>query len=224
MKILQYIKYFFYLGFNWNWRIASYIIRQEIKGEKKYGINTTGADELKKMEAKGIDISHATVYMPTTYFQLEEIFTTLPPGERRHFLDIGCGKGRAMCIAAHYGYPVVTGIDFSQEFCEEAAGNLELTKKKVPALKFDIINKDAVKAEIPPDVDCIFFFNPFDVVIMKKVIKNIVKSLQYNPRNLHIVYANPLYKSLFLEHNFIETYYSKRLNYLELSILNFRHF
>jgi len=223
LKILTFIKYFFYLGFNWNWRIAVYIIRFEVWGEKKYGIRTTGSDELTKMKAAGIDITHATFYMPITYFQLEEIFAALPITPRKHFVDIGCGKGRAICVAAHHGYPQVTGVDFSQQFCAEATANLQLTKKHFPSLRFSVIQKNAADFEIPADADCIFFFNPFDIVIMKKVVENIGKSLQTHPRSLHVVYANPLYKELFLQRKFEEVHHSKRMNYLELSILKFRH-
>ena len=46
MRFFTYTKYFFYLAFNWNLKIAWHIIFKEINGEKKYGINTTGADEL----------------------------------------------------------------------------------------------------------------------------------------------------------------------------------
>ena len=104
MKFLTYIKYFFFLFINWDARIAWYMIRQEIEGEKKYGINTTGADELHKLEKQGIDISHATIYMPVSYSLLEEIFEQLPASIRNHFLDMGSGKGRAICVAAHKGF------------------------------------------------------------------------------------------------------------------------
>lgn len=217
-----FLSYFFYLGINWNFRIAAYIIWQEIKGEKKYGINTTGANELKSMEKQGIDISHATVYMPITYFQLEEIFRELPNAERKHFMDIGCGKGRALCVAARHGYEKVTGIDFSEEFCATAKENLGKTRAAFPKLAYTVTVQDASLSPIPLDVDCIFFFNPFDEVIMTRVVRSIMSSLKLHPRNLHVVYANPLYKKLFLEKDFKETYYSKRLKYLELSILNFR--
>jgi hypothetical protein len=53
-KFFSYTKYFFYLAFRWNIRIAIHILLQEIKGERKYGINTTGADELRSLEEKGI--------------------------------------------------------------------------------------------------------------------------------------------------------------------------
>jgi hypothetical protein len=91
LKIFAFIQYFFYLGINWNWSIAFHILLHEIKGERKYGIQTTGSDELKKTKAEGIDISHATVYMPASYLLLEDIFARLPADHRKHFLDIGCG-------------------------------------------------------------------------------------------------------------------------------------
>ena len=68
---MKFLRYFFYLVFNWNIRIAAHIIKQEMRGEKKYAINTTGADDLENLEDKGIDISHATVYMPASYDLLE---------------------------------------------------------------------------------------------------------------------------------------------------------
>lgn len=223
MKIFSYIKYFLYLGINWNWSVAIYIIKQEIKGEKKYGINTTGADELKKMESAGIDISHATVYMPANYPLLETIFNFIPATDKKHFLDIGSGKGRALAVAAFNGYNKVTGIDFSKKLCMDAMLNLQLIKRQFTSFDFSIINKDATNVEIPADVDYIFLFNPFDVVIMSAVVFNIMESLHNYPRTLQIAYANPLYKDLFLDEGFEEVFYTKTKKFLELSILNFRH-
>ncbi|MEP7254744.1 MAG: class I SAM-dependent methyltransferase [Ferruginibacter sp.] len=219
MKFFSYIKYFFYIAYNWNISIAWYIIRQEIKGEKKYGINTTGADELKKLESKGIDITHATIYMPVSYTLLEEIFQQLPASLKNHFLDIGSGQGRALCIAASKGFKQVTGIDFSKELCDAAKANLTVTKQKIPSLQFSIINNDAFYFEIPDDVDCIFFFNPFDEIIMSAVVNNILTSLQSHPRKINIIYVNPLHKELFIKADFKETWYSKKMKYLEAVIL-----
>ena len=212
---------------NWNIRIAWIMIRQEIAGEKKYGINTTGADELLKLEKQGIDISHATIYMPVSYTLLEEAFKQLNFNKpqiinhkpKTHFLDIGCGKGRALCVAAHQGFNKVTGLDFAKDLCEAAKENLQITKQYISALEFKVINNDAFYFEIPDDVDCIFFFNPFDEIIMSGVVNNIFESLQSNPRNISIIYVNPLHKELFLKAGYKETWYRKKMKYLEVSIL-----
>lgn len=219
LKIFNYIRYFFFLGTNWNWRIALVLIRNEIKGEKKYGIDTTGADELKKLERKGIDISHATMYMPVSYPLLEEALKQVLPKNKKHFFDIGSGKGRAMCVAAHYGFAKISGVDFSKEFCEAAEKNLCIIKSELPALDFSVMAEDASLVAIPEDVDCIFLFNPFDETVMKKVVQNIKKSVENKPRHLNIIYANPLYKKLFISNGFSESFHLKRLKYFEISIL-----
>jgi SAM-dependent methyltransferase len=219
MQLFSYIRYFFYLAFNWNFRIAWYMIRFEIKGEKKYGINTTGADELKKLEKKSIDIEHATIYMPVNYSILEDLFQQLSNKTINHFIDIGCGKGRALCVAAHYGCTKVTGIDFSKELCEDAAANLSKTKQKIPALNYTVLNNDAFYYEIPTDADCIFLFNPFDAVIMSGVAENIIISYEKNPRDITILYANPLCKEELIAVGFKQIYHTQKMKYLEAVIL-----
>ena len=161
MKFFYYIKYFFYLAINWNIKIAWYIITQEIRGEKKYGITTTGADELHSLEKKGIDIEHSTIYMPVSYDLLEEIFIRIKDRKYHHFLDIGCGKGRALCVAAQHGFATVTGIDLSKELCKQAEENLFVTQQKNKNLQYKIYNNDAFYFEIAAQCRLHFYVQPF---------------------------------------------------------------
>ena len=187
--------------------------------------------EIKDLKKKGIDITHATIYMPVSYDLLEELFEQLNHSTFRpfnpvrtdqlggHFLDIGCGKGRALCIAAQYGFTKLTGIDLSKALCTAAEKNLAITKQEKPLLHYSIINNDAFYFEIPADVDCIFLFNPFDEVIMSAVVQNIKISLQIHPRPLYILYVNPLHKEQFIKAGFKEIYHCKKMKYLEALIL-----
>ena len=43
---MRYLLYFFYLEWYFGFRLAHFIIRHEITGEKKYGIRTIGIDNL----------------------------------------------------------------------------------------------------------------------------------------------------------------------------------
>lgn len=219
MYSFKFIRYFFYLAVNWNIRIAWHIIKQESSGEKKYGIDTTGADELRTLEDKGIDISHATIYMPASYDLLENFFSRINLKEYHHFVDIGCGKGRAICVAASFGAKKITGVELSKDLCVSAKENLQKTKEKYPDFIYDVYNNDAFYFKIEKDVDCIFMFNPFDETIMSGVLENIEASLQKNPRKITVIYINPLQKHLFLESGFKEKYHYQKLHYLEGSIL-----
>ena len=123
-------------------------------------------------------------------------------------------------MAAHHGFKKLTGIDFSKELCEAAKANLEVTKQRIPGMDFSVIHNDAFYFEIPADADCIFFFNPFDETIMSGVVENILESLQNHPRRLSIIYVNPLHKEYFIQAGFTETWYSKKMKYLEVSVLS----
>jgi SAM-dependent methyltransferase len=219
MKLLRYIRYFYFIATQWNLPLAWHIIRQEVKGEQKYGIDTTGADDLQHLEEVGISTQHATLYMPVSYDLLEQVFGKVNLSDCRHFLDIGCGKGRALCMAAHHGFKRVTGIDFSAKLCRGAEANLRLVQQDVPDLAVEIIQEDAFDFAIPPDVDCVFLFNPFDGVIMHAVVENILQSLRLHPRRLLVIYVNPQHGKLFLQAGFTQLYHIQRREYLEAVVM-----
>lgn len=216
---LAYTRYFFYLLWNWNLRIAWHIIGRDIAGEKKYGIKTTGADELRHLEILDIDITHSTIYMPASYDLLETVFAKINISSFKHFVDIGCGKGRALCVAAAMGVKKVTGVELSKQFCKITEANLGSIKQQGYQFNADIKNNDAFYFEIGEDVDLIFLFNPFDEIIMSAVVENIEISLRKKGRPIAIVYLNPIQKYLFLDAGFTESYQCKRLHYLEAVVL-----
>lgn len=215
---MKFIRYFFYLALNWNIRIAVHILKQELRGEKKYGINSTGADDLQGLEKAGIDISHATVYMPASYDLLELLFKKINLPEVKHFIDLGCGKGRALCVAAAMGAKKLTGVEFSKDLYLDAKRNAEKIKQEFPASSIQLFNNDAFWFEIKADVDCIFMFNPFDDLIMSGVLENIEDSLQKYPRPLTVIYINPLQKHLFAAKDYKEVFHFQEKKYLEGSI------
>ena len=136
----------------------------------------------------------------------------------KSFLDIGCCKGRSMIVAAHYGFTKIRGVDISKRFCEEAKENINSIKKNFSAVEFDVQLQDAFYYPIPEDVSVIFLFNPFDEIIMSGVVENILISLEKNPRNLWVIYINPLYENLLLENQFVKTRSHKKLKWLQGSI------
>lgn len=218
-NVFKFLKYFFYIATNWNFKIAVHILRNEIRGFKKYKIHTTGADELKSLDKKGIDISHATIYMPASYDVLEIIFEEMQKFGLKDITDLGCGKGRPLCVAAHYGFTRLIGLDISKQFCEETNENLAITKTLIPDINYMVINNDAFFYEIPRETHCIFLFNPFDDVILEQVALNIEYSLSKYPRTIYIIYVNAMHKEVLARYGFEEIFSHSYMQYLEGSIL-----
>ncbi len=194
---------------------------RELKGEKKYKINTTSVINLSQLNITGNQLAHATEYMPVNYFTMEQLLAHLPQKAREGtFLDIGCGKGRAMCMAAHFGFSKVAGIDFAKELIDAAEKNLRQTKQVFPGLQYKLLWNDMSEFEIEKTVSTVFLFNPFDEVLMKTVINTITASLKSHPRPFYVLYTSPRHEELFFEEGYDVIYRVKKFNYLEGVVLS----
>lgn len=221
MNLAGYLKYFFFIGNNWNYRLAIFSIYYEIRGEKKYQINTSSIDYLRNEKIESDNLKHASIYQGTSYYLLEKAFDYLKEENAiGNIADFGSGKGRVMVVAAAYGFKKTDGIDFAALLCKEAEKNIEKIKPLFPSSIFRIICKDVVDYKIQKDTNVFFFFNPFDEVVMLQVVKNILASLKENSRKIYVVYINPVQKEIFLSAGFHEEYFVRKMEFLEFSILS----
>jgi len=221
MKFLYYFKYFYFIARNWNVKLAAFTVYHEIKGEKKYGLNTVKIDRLNNEKIESENLTHASIYQATSYYLLQKAFTFLRDEKVNYsIIDFGCGKGRVSVAAAYYGFKKVTGLEFSTNLCVEAEANVEKVSPLFPGTVFNVVCADATGYKIEKDTNCFFFFNPFDEVVMLKVVKNILSSLRENPRKVYVVYINPLHKEIFLSAGFEEEWNFRKMEHLEFSILS----
>ena len=221
MKFFYYFQYFFFIASNWNLKLAFFTVYHEIKGERKYCINTTKIDRLHKQKIDSENLVHSSIYQGANYFVLEKAFDFLKKiNVQSSIVDFGCGKGRAMAVAAFYNFENITGIDFSSELCDVAKKNIASIQVNYPLTKFFVICLDAVNYRIEKDTQVFFFFNPFDEVVILSVLKNILFSLKEYPRKVYIIYINPLHKEIFESAGFLQKYYLQKMEYIELSILS----
>jgi SAM-dependent methyltransferase len=119
----QLISYFLYIAWHWNLPLAFFMIRHEIKGEKKYALRTSGIRKLpKKMDGEPQMLGHASINQPANYYILEKLFDSLSAEVKQtRFVDIGCGMGRVLAVAACKGFIKLSGIDIVQEFVDQAS-------------------------------------------------------------------------------------------------------
>lgn len=219
MKLITYIRYFFFIALNWNFRLAFFTLSHEIRGEKKYGLNTVELNDLKKVTLQG-SITTAEIYQPAGYYIIEHLFSKIDEFvAEKNMVDFGCGKGRAMAVAAYYNFKTITGIEFAKELAMQSAINLSMAVLKTPSVEFKVDWMDAKSYKILRDQNVFYFFNPFKEAVMKKVIKNIRQSKQDYDRPIYVIYVNPVCKDLFIKAGFTEKYYHKKMEYVEGVIL-----
>jgi SAM-dependent methyltransferase len=216
---MKFVRYFFYIGWNWNFPLAWFIVKHEIRGEEKYGINTVGIDDL-KTSVPSEELEHASIYQPVNYYTAERLFKSIEEQDLEgSFLDVGCGKGRVLAIAAEHGFTDVIGIDFSPKLCHEAVSLAEILEEKHADVAITIDCLDARDYDLPENVSVIFLFNPFDEMVMTDFVEKVLQSLKEFPRRLKVLYANPQCKKQWLDAGFQEISSFKKMEYLQGSVL-----
>ncbi len=208
MKIFIYIYYFFrsvaLRGLINTIRLGG----AEAKNEKEYGISTSS---IKKSDST--EFFH---YQGSGYLVLFRIFEYMAP-QTKHFdfVDIGCGKGRPIFVAEHYGYNNLTGIELDKELIDAANENLKnyTLKRKTSQIRF--IHANALEYNYQNIPTVYFLFNPFNEDVLKRVLEKIIMSTTSETR---IVYMNPMYKQAFSENKFEVVTEIKTKRYLEAII------
>ncbi len=132
-------------------------------------------------------------YEATPYKDLLILFEKIKFKKDDHFVDFGSGKGR-VCFLAHHLFSLnVYGLEINRETYHDALLNLSSYKEnKDSDVNINFINEYAENYQILNEQNIFFFFNPFTVNIFKKVIKNIVDSVNKHPRNITIILTYPI--------------------------------
>jgi len=108
------------------------------------------------------------------------------PIEKNVFIDYGSGKGAAIIHAKSFGFKKTIGIEFAKELNDIARENI----KKLNLKNIESLYADATTYSPPKDVSVIYLFNPFDVVVMEKVIENLKKEKQNFENDVYLIYGN----------------------------------
>ncbi|PWV50570.1 bifunctional 2-polyprenyl-6-hydroxyphenol methylase/3-demethylubiquinol 3-O-methyltransferase UbiG [Chitinophaga sp. S165] len=216
---MRYLLYFLYVGWHWGLGLAVFIIRHEIRGEKKYAIRTIGTDNLTTDVSKE-DRKHVAMYEPVNYYTATWLFDRLEPADMATtLLDVGCGRGRVLAMGAAYGFTALAGIDLSPRLYNAAIKMRDILYARYQHIRINLACQDARAYTIPETVGVIFLFNPFDHVIMEEFIGKVEESLRRKQRPLKILYANPQCKQQWLDAGFEETASFVKMNFLKGSVL-----
>ncbi|HOT22981.1 MAG TPA: class I SAM-dependent methyltransferase [Thermoleophilia bacterium] len=108
------------------------------------------------------------------------------------FVDLGCGKGKPLMVAASYGFRRLVGVDISPVCIQAARRNIErYGPEPIDASRVELRVEDAEDFEFPDDPLVVYLFNPFPQSVVESVIAKLEESLSRTPREVTIVYMNP---------------------------------
>lgn len=115
------------------------------------------------------------------------------PWEEFTFVDIGCGKGRAMLLALEHPFREVIGVELAPTLAAIAERNLQgfRAEWKSPQVAARVAIGDATRLALPCGPLLLFLYHPFARPVMLRFIAHIRAALKTEPREIYLLYANP---------------------------------
>jgi SAM-dependent methyltransferase len=158
--------------------------------EKNKNENTW--DKLLQIKTTGRDDSNSNQfrypYEPTPYVVLERLANSGLIRKKDVVLDYGCGKGRVDFYLSYQTKAHTIGIEYDERIYQ---GAIENQNTAVSKMRTDYVLARAEEYEVPAEVNRFYFFNPFSVELLRKVMARIMDSYYLNPREMLFFFYYP---------------------------------
>ncbi len=163
--------------------------------DRRHGTDTSGILPLWQMNACSPNARFGTRYQASAEGALMQIVDCLAidPTEFT-FIDLGCGKGRALLVAARLGFRSVVGVEIGSELTDVAKENLA----KMDVTKATVIHGDAVEYVFPSGDLFVYLYNPFGDPVMRQVVCGLEHRIeQGGVGEVYVAYVRPACGELF---------------------------
>ena len=174
--------------------------------DRRFRISTVGVVLPDEMDVDTERREHAIQYQPTASLDLAIVLDELADQVNLNdysFVDFGSGKGRVILLASEFPFRSVTGVEFSAELHDSATHNINsFSSPRQQCKEVTSLCLDAAEFPVPDGPVVLFFFNPFDDIVMSRVLSNIEASLAIAPRPVVCIYHNPVHRHLLDDSSF----------------------
>ena len=127
-------------------------------------------------------------YEPTPYCVLERLANSGLIRKKDVILDYGCGKGRVDFFLSYQTKAKTIGIEYDERIYQGALNN---QKNAVSGARTEYVLARAEEYEVSSEVNRYYFFNPFSVELLRKVMARIIESYYEKPREVFLFFYYP---------------------------------
>jgi SAM-dependent methyltransferase len=153
------------------------------------------ADAVARAAAVGYTPSPARI----THWMIKSV--PLDPAEYA-FIDIGCGKGRVVLVAAEHPFRQIRGVEISSSLSQLAQQNLERSRSRRRCNDIQILCSDARSVELPEGPVLFHFYNPFSPAILRDLLERIVDTYSAPDASVWLAYLVPHYFASVIDETF----------------------
>jgi len=172
----------------------------------RYGVETAGTVEIDELGIGEAAQQYARRYHASKIEIVRCLLSKLRiPRDEFTFIDVGCGKGLCLILAAEAGFRKAVGVEISPLLTKVGRRNVERYRKRTRSdCEFELHCLDAREFILPDEKALLYFYNPFDRSVVESVLSSIGASLRRKPLELFILYVVPSCAELFDAAEFLE--------------------
>lgn len=146
--------------------------------------------------------SHAYVGIAPSRFQstIRRWLETPPvvPAEHYAFVDLGCGKGRAVLLAAELHFRETIGVELNPALARVAENNLEIWRRAGRAPRpARMVCGDATEFVLPEGPCVVYLANPFGAVVLDRLLERLEARRAAGGGTVDILYQTPQHEPVF---------------------------
>lgn len=156
------------------------------------GIDTAGIVELSNLRVHDEDWKFGHGYQAIHAQDFTQFIQTLSLDYSQFvFVDIGSGKGRALLLAAAYPFKAIVGVELAAELHTIAEKNIQAyPESQKVCLNITSVCRNALHFSFPNEPLVIFLYNPFIAQVLIQFVKDLIRSVTQQPRDVYLYYWN----------------------------------
>jgi SAM-dependent methyltransferase len=177
--------------------MTTWLPTAEHEFDRQYGVDTSGLVWSVDLKTGSPNDAWNTAYYGIGPSVFHHVMAQVPEPQQRTatFIDLGCGKGRAVLLASQYPFAQVIGVEIAPQLHRIAVENVARYSSARLADACDvapmhILLDDAANYRFPTGPLVLYLYHPFCRPVLEKVLRNLGRSLAEGPRNAAVIYIN----------------------------------
>jgi|GEM_PF-2063364 len=171
----------------------------------KYGVDTSGL-----VDGRDLHSGHQNDRFITAYFGVppSRLINALELWQRTNqrttsqyrFVDVGCGKGRALLLASQFGFRDVFGIELQPDLAQIASENVQRWREQSDvSMELSILCGDgpSLLPQLLTGPVLIYLYNPFRAPVLRALLDSIVNQGEKLSAPVDVLYLYPEYEEVF---------------------------
>jgi SAM-dependent methyltransferase len=169
--------------------------------DRQHGVETSGFVSAERLLSDREQAAQMNPYAGCQPSVVRRTLARMPELAGATFVDLGCGKGRALVIASEFPFRKVVGVELSPALVEVAKANAAAIRARYPERPpIEVQLADASRPVLTgEDARRIvyFLYNSFPPHILQNLVRHLGTQLDSGTEHIFFVYLNPFSAGVF---------------------------